>query len=169
MKKKSKVFKLRKMLVVVDLQRSFINENTEFIIDKIKKLVNSNEFDKVIFTKFVNNEDSIYVSKLNYKGCLTNEEQEIMIDTKDNIVLNKNVYTVYSDRFKEIVRDFKINEIYLCGIDTECCVLKSAFDLFEMGYDVKVFKDYCACTNGIKRHMNALEILRRNIGYNSIV
>ena len=112
-KKKSKVFKLRKMLVVVDLQRSFINENTEFIIDKIKKLVNSNEFDKVIFTKFVNNEDSIYVSKLNYKGCLTNEEQEIMIDTKDNIVLNKNVYTVYSDRFKEIVRDFKINEIYL--------------------------------------------------------
>ena len=68
------------MLVVVDLQRSFINENTEFIIDKIKKLVNSNEFDKVIFTKFVNNEDSIYVSKLNYKGCLTNEEQEIMIE-----------------------------------------------------------------------------------------
>mgnify|MGYP002617402515 FL=1 len=104
---------MKKMLVVVDLQRSFINENTEFIIDKIKKLVNSNEFDKVIFTKFVNNEDSIYVSKLNYKGCLTNEEQEIMIDTKDNIVLNKNVYTVYSDRFKEIVRDFKINEIYL--------------------------------------------------------
>lgn len=160
---------MKKMLVVVDLQRSFINENTEFIIDKIKKLVNSNEFDKVIFTKFVNNEDSIYVSKLNYKGCLTYEEQEIMIDTKDNIVLNKNVYTVYSDRFKEIVRDFKINEIYLCGIDTECCVLKSAFDLFEMGYDVKVLKDYCACTNEIKRHMNALEILRRNIGYNNIV
>lgn len=160
---------MKKMLVVVDLQRSFINENTEIIIDKIKKLVNSNEFDKVIFTKFVNNEDSIYVSKLNYKGCLTNEEQEIMIDTKDNIVLNKNVYTVYSDRFKEIVRDFKINEIYLCGIDTECCVLKSAFDLFEMGYDVKVLKDYCACIHGIKRHMAALEILRRNIGYNSIV
>ena len=41
------------MLVVVDLQRSFINENTEFIIDKIKKLVNSNEFDKVIFTKCI--------------------------------------------------------------------------------------------------------------------
>lgn len=160
---------MKKMLVVVDLQRSFINENTEFIIDKIKKLVNSNDFDKVIFTKFVNNEDSIYVSKLNYKGCLTNEEQEIMIDTKDNIVLNKNVYTVYSDRFKEIVRDFKINEIYLCGIDTECCVLKSAFDLFEMGYDVKVLKDYCACTHGIKSHINALDILRRNIGYNNIV
>ena len=65
--------------------------------------------------------------------------------------------------------DEDVNEIYLCGIDTECCVLKSAFDLFEMGYDVKVLKDYCACTNGIKRHMNALEILRRNIGYNSIV
>lgn len=160
---------MKKMLVVVDLQRSFINLNTEFVIDKIKKLVNSNEFDKVIFTKFINNEDSIYVNKLNYRGCLTNEEQEIMIDTKDNIVLNKEIYTVYSNRFKDIVDEFKINEIYLCGIDTECCVLKSAFDLFEMGYDVKVLKDYCACTHGIKSHMNALDILRRNIGYNNIV
>ena len=160
---------MKKMLVVVDLQRSFINLNTEFVIDKIKKLVNSNEFDKVIFTKFINNEDSIYVNKLNYRGCLTNEEQEIMIDTKNNIVLNKEIYTVYSNRFKDIVDEFKINEIYLCGIDTECCVLKSAFDLFEKGYDVKVLKDYCACTHGIKRHMNALDILRRNIGYNNIM
>lgn len=141
---------MKKMLVVVDLQRSFINENTEFIIDKIKKLVNSNEFDKVIFTKFVNNEDSIYVSKLNYKGCLTNEEQEIMIDTKDNIVLNKNVYTVYSDRFKEIVRDFKINEIYLCGIDTECCVLKSAFDLFERVMMLKYLKIIVHVLTGLR-------------------
>ena len=98
------------------------------------------------------------------------DDEKLFELLSDDLSILKDKATVYySDRFKEIVRDFKINEIYLCGIDTECCVLKSAFDLFEMGYDVKVLKDYCACTNGIKRHMNALEILRRNIGYNNIV
>ena len=52
-------------------------------------------------------------------------------------------------------------QIYLCGIDTECCVLKTAFDLFENEYDVYVLKDYCACMNGETRHNNALDILKR--------
>ena len=62
-----------------------------------------------------------------------------------------------------------LSKIYLCGIDTECCVLKTAFDLFENEYDVYVLQDYCACSKGIERHNNALQILRRNIGYDKII
>ena len=62
-----------------------------------------------------------------------------------------------------------IDKIYLCGIDTECCVLKTAFDLFENEYDVYVLKDYCACMCGTQRHNNAIEILKRNIGYDKII
>ena len=43
------------------------------------------------------------------------------------------------------------------------------FDLFELGYNVYVLKDYCVCTHGVERHNNALEILRRNIGKEYIV
>ncbi len=160
---------MNKMLVVIDLEKSFINENTIFVIDKINDLINSGKFDKIIFTKFVNFEDSLYVKVLNYRGCMTNEEKQIMIDTRNNIVLEKSIYTIYSSEFKSIVDSSNIDEIYLCGIDTECCVLKSAFDLFEKGYKVKVLKDYCASLHGEERHNRALDILRRNIGYENVI
>ena len=57
----------------------------------------------------------------------------------------------------------------LCGIDTEACILKTAFDLFEKEYDVYVLKDYCASTLGVKRHNNAIAILKRNIDEKSII
>ena len=57
----------------------------------------------------------------------------------------------------------------MCCIDTEYCVLKTTFDLFENEYDVYVLKDYCACMRGIERHNNATEILKRNIGLNKVM
>ena len=78
--------------------------------------------------------------------------------------MDKNIYSAFSEQLKKYISDNKIDNIYLCGIDTECCILKTAFDLFEKGYNVYVLKDYCACTHGKIRHNNAIEILKRNIG-----
>ena len=47
--------------------------------------------------------------------------------------------------------------------------MKTAFDLFENGYNVYVLKDYCACTYGEIRHNNAIEILKRNIGEKYVI
>ena len=77
---------------------------------------------------------------------------------------NKSIYSAVN---KELLN--YIEEIYLCGIDTEACILKTAFDLFEKEYDVYVLKDYCASTLGVKRHNNAIAILKRNIGEKSII
>ena len=35
-----------------------------------------------------------------------------------------------------------IEQIYLCGIDTDACVFKTALDLFENEYDVYVLEKY---------------------------
>lgn len=70
---------------------------------------------------------------------------------------------------KKYIKDNNINDIYLCGIDTECCVLKTALDLFEENYNVYVLKDYCACTYGELRHSNAIEIIKRNIGNKYVI
>ena len=84
-------------------------------------------------------------------------------------MFEKNVYSSLSKEVKTYIEDNRISEIYLCGIDTECCILKTAFDLFEQNYNVYVLKDYCACIYGINRHNNALEILERNIGKEFII
>lgn len=160
---------MKKMLLVIDLQKSFINPNTEFLISKIDSLVNSGSYDLVVFTKFINDNDSMWVKKLNYKGCISLEDRKIMIDTKDNIVLKKSLYTAYSDNLINLINLFKIDEVHLCGIDTECCVLKTAFDLFENGYNIKVLSGYSACTHGEESNKNALDIIARNIGKSNVI
>ena len=81
----------------------------------------------------------------------------------------ENAIVENEEEFRQYIKDNDISKIFLCGIDTECCVLKTAFDLFEKEYDVYVLKDYCACMKGNERHNSAIEILQRNIGYDKVI
>lgn len=160
---------MKSLLLIIDLQNVFINEETEKLPDKINELINQDKYDDIVFTKFINSEDSIYVKKLEWKRCIKDEDKKIVIDTRNYRIFNKAKYSVINKEFIEYVNENKITDIYLCGIDTECCILKNAFDLFEAGYNVYVLKDYCACTRGIERHNNAIKILERNIGEKYII
>jgi len=160
---------MKSLLLIIDLQKSFINDNTKILLEKIDNLLNNNKFDEVVFTRFINSTDSIWFKKLNYKECITEESKSIQIDTRNKKIIDKTIYSALGNELKLYIKEHGISKIYLCGIDTECCVLKTAFDLFESGYDVYVLKDFCACMKGIQRHENALEILKRNIGYDKII
>ena len=69
----------KKLLLVIDAQNDFINENTQSILDKIDKLISSNKYDDVVFTRFINDKNSIWYKKLNYTGCMTKAKQKIAI------------------------------------------------------------------------------------------
>ena len=160
---------MNKLLVVIDLQNDFINENTKHLIPKIEKLIKSNKYDNIVFTKFLNYYESIWYKKLNYKGCLTEKGQNIPIDTRNYKIIEKEIYSSLNKELAKYIKDNEIGEIYLCGVDTECCVLNTALDLFENNYDVYILKDYCACTHGIEKNNNALEIIARCIGKNTLI
>ena len=134
---------MNKLLLVIDVQKDFINENTKPILLKIEELVNSDNFKNVVFTRFINDVNSIWYKELNYKGCLTEEQQQIAIDTKNCKIFDKKIYSSLNDEFKKYLIENNIDEIYLCGFDTDACVSKTALDLFENNYNVYVLKDYC--------------------------
>ena len=62
---------MKSLLLIIDLQKSFINENTEMLLNRISDLLNAHKFEEVIFTRFVNSEESIWFKKLNYQECIT--------------------------------------------------------------------------------------------------
>ena len=74
---------MSKLLLVIDVQKDFINKNTKPILSKIEELVNNCQFENIAFTRFINDVNSIWYKDLNYRGCLTEEEQQIVIDTKN--------------------------------------------------------------------------------------
>ena len=159
---------MKKLLLVIDVQNDFVNDNTKNTLIKIKELVNSNNFDLIAFTRFINDEDSIWYKKLNYKGCMTKEQQKIVIDTENNKIFDKKIYTAVNDELKDYIRENDISEIYLCGFDTDACVQKTAIDLFEQNYEVYVLEDYCMSHRGEELHNIIIDNLKRLIGTDSI-
>ena len=157
------------LLVIIDLQNEFINENTNNSINEIEELINSNKYNNIIFTRFINSNNNPTYKILNWNGCLNEESRKICINTGDYKIYDKETYSAYNNELIKYIDDNKIDNIYLCGIDIECCVLITALNLFENGYNVYVLKDYSYCTNGIDRKNNAIEILKRNIGKDRVI
>ena len=157
------------LLLVIDLQNDFINEYTKSSINEIRKLIDSKKYDKVLFTRFINSYNNPTYTKLNYEGCFTDEGISICIDTDDNTVLDKGTYSAYNQELINYIKDNNINNIYICGIDIECCVLATAYNLFENNYNVYVLKDYVYSMYGNNRKENAINILKSNIGDKYII
>lgn len=160
---------MNKLLLVIDAQKDFINDNTRPYLYKIQKLIENDEYEKIAFTKFINSKDSIWYKKLNYKGCMTEEEQDIMLDTENYKVFEKNIYSALNKELIEYIEENNIEQIYLCGFDTDACVLKTALDLFENNYEVYVLKDYCMCCAGQIIHNETIENLKRLIGREYVI
>ena len=43
---------MKTLLLVIDVQKTFINENTEFVVSKIQSLIDASLYDMVAFTRF---------------------------------------------------------------------------------------------------------------------
>ena len=160
---------MKKLLLVIDVQKSFITDVNKNIVKKIQNLIDNNKYDLVAFTRFINDNESLWYKKLNYQGCLTDEDRKIELDTKNYKIFDKKVYTALNNELKIYLQENKIDEIYLCGFETDACILKTALDLFENNYNVKVLKDYCMSYSKIECHNNALQTLKKLIGKDNII
>ena len=159
---------MKTLLLVIDVQNDFVDSNNIDILEKINKLIDSNKYNEVAFTRFINDEDSIWYKKLNYKGCITENGRKIVIDTKNYKIFDKRIYSAVNNELEEYIKTNNIEEIYLCGFDTDACVQKTAIDLFEKNYNVFVLKDYCMSYD-IKLHNTIINNLKRLIGKNKII
>lgn len=102
---------------------------------------------------------------------LSGDETEIhnsLIKFSDkNNVFAKTSYSIFKARgLSEYLEINKISSLYLCGIDTEACVLASAFEGFDLGFDVKMIKELCSSNSGKSLHDSALKIIEKCIEQN---
>jgi len=104
-----------------------------------------------------------------HKLC-TEEEQalrEEIIPFVDHTVL-KNTYSSINEEMKRLlmeVNDGKMPEhVFVLGFDTECCVLATATDLFEMGIRPIVLTEYCGSHDGPRYHDAGIISMEHLIG-----
>lgn len=152
-----------KILIVIDVQNVFVNEKNKFIVNGIKSLIESDKFDKVIFTVFINNEKSSFVKYLNWNKAFRSEGTRIVEDLRSfsDIIIERSTFSAFGA--KEILNYIsKEDEIYLCGLDTDACVLATAYEGIDIGFDIKVIDDLIFSVNE-EMHAIGMNVMRRNI------
>ncbi len=158
---------MKKALLVIDIQKYFLEKSPEDLPSRINNHVKSSKYEFVGFTVFRNARGSNWEKSLGWEKCRSDKDLELPKEfkkllTKDN-VYEKHTYSALKsspDLLKHL-RKLRIEEIDLCGIDTEACVLATAYDAFDQGFKVNVLFDLSCSRAG--HEVAAKAIINRTI------
>lgn len=151
-------------LLIVDVQIGFVNDATRHIVPKVEEL--QKRYAHVYATRFINAEGSPYRRLLDWHRFYEDSDDvPLAFEPVDGaVVIDKHVYTCVTPAFLDDLRGKGIEEVAICGIDTDACVSACAVDLFENGFKPILLSDACASHAGAEYHEASLRILARLIG-----
>lgn len=159
-----------KALIVIDVQNCFVTSSSRRVVPKIVRHVQRErtKFGLVVFTRFVNTKRSSVYRFLGWKKCLTVPENSFVSEIAEMLrygaEIQKQTYSAFKSRkLKQFLQKEKIQKVVLCGMDTDCCVLATALDAFDLGYRVHILRNLTASSGGKKYHHFALPILWRTL------
>ncbi|MCQ2381513.1 MAG: cysteine hydrolase [Acidaminococcaceae bacterium] len=157
-------------LVLIDIQDGFLTDKTKHIISNLEDLLGKKRFTHIVGTKFKNYDKSPYIRLMNWHGLKNSQEQKVhsFVEKNVEVIFEKNIYTCFTDEFKTFLKEKNIDKLIFAGIDLDCCVLKSAVDALEAGYDIEVLLNCCATNGGKESFDAAVCVLKRLIGNNQI-
>ena len=164
-----------KILIVVDVQNGFLK--TPEHVEKANQsgaLAKSGKLDKIVAPKFLNYTDSMYERYFNWSDLKTSDETDLYKPLKEfvNVTFKKTTYNCVNDDFIELLTELndyeEVNEVYICGLDADACVLATAIGLFDNLIAPIVLEDYCFSTGGRQYHEAGLKCLERTIGKSQI-
>jgi nicotinamidase-related amidase len=123
-----------KVLMIVDMQNGFIDNEKYFLLNKkITTLIKEHNYDKYIFTQFINDksQNPLYQKMIGYNKLTTPYEQDFSIDLPDNAILIKKYGYSLSLTDLGFIKSLNISEIDICGIKAEACVYAISLQLWD--------------------------------------
>lgn len=163
-------------LIVVDVQNGFITEHSAHVVPVIVKLVK--QWQKagrdVVFTRYINHKDSIFERIMGWTKLQKSPAIDIVSELQPFVpsalaVVDKRVYTMFTDEGERLAKERGWTDVYVCGIDTEVCVLKTAVDAFERDIVPRLVVDASASHSGSEAHEAGLVVAQKMIGRKQLV
>jgi len=166
----------KSVLVVVDVQNGLVTEHSEPIVPIIADLVSRwhAACGDVIFTRYLNYAGSPFERLIGWTEMVEAPGTDLVTELAPYInpstpIIDKYIYTLFTPEGTRLVEERGWTDLYICGIDTEICVLKTAVDAFERNLTPWIIKDACASHSGPDAHDAGLFIASRFIGINQII
>src|SRR4051812_4047119 len=110
-------------LIVVDVQRGFINEYTHHIPERIVRLVERDACEPLLATRFVNTPESPYRRLLDWHSCEGRPETDLtpeiarLIRAHKGKVFVKRGFAGLPDELADHLRAHRIDRVSVVGID----------------------------------------------------
>lgn len=166
------VREMKKALIVIDVQKFFLSGKTQGIVTKIREYLQNHarEYDLVYFTVFKNDSASPLWRISQWKGCVGSPDTDLCDELKPFAnkydLFYKNILSAAKvPAIKKGLQKSGIGEVDLCGFDTDCCVLATAYDVFDQGIKPVVLENLTWSTSEEELHVPALQMISRNIGF----
>lgn len=163
---------MNKALIVIDVQKFFLTRKTRGIVKQIQRYLNKNSCDyKVVYFTIFKNDPSAPLWQLSeWKNCVASPDTDICDEIKQftspkNLFYKNILSAAKVAEIRDGLHQNKILEVDLCGFDTDCCVLATAYDLFDQGIKPVVLENLTWSTSKEKLHAPAMKMLLRNVGF----
>lgn len=155
----------RNILLVIDVQRAFIHGDAGVHLTKQLKRLMNYKWDEVIQTIWCSTGSNNFTRNLNYH--VAPAKDAVVVKFKKAVIVNRE--NTYSCLTPKVVAEInKADTIYICGAETDACVLATCFDLWDNDYTFKIIEDAVISSNEAA-HNGALEVMRRNFGSHSLL
>ncbi len=154
-------------LIVIDVQNAFMNDHTKHIPKKIIRTLQTKKFNYVLFSAFLNKKNSIFSTFLNFKECSHKPDTEYVFEflkfiTRENFFPRTAYSVLKSKKLTSFLKKKNITTLYLCGLDTDACIMASALEAIDLGFKTFVIESLCSSSGGKKFHEVGIFILKRN-------
>ncbi len=159
------------VLVVVDVQNGFVTEHSKHVVPVIEQLVREwlDRGRDVVFTRYLNYDDSPFETIMGWSKLKESPEIDLVEELQDlsreaTAVVDKKIYTLFDDVGTALAEARRWTDMFVCGIDTEVCVLKTAVDAFERGIRAWLLTDASASHSGTVPHDAGVLVAQKMIG-----
>ncbi|OOB78714.1 MAG: isochorismatase [Epulopiscium sp. Nuni2H_MBin003] len=176
---------MKKALIIIDYVYDFVADDgkltcgkcaqsiDEFISTKVKDFSLAGDFvvtaiDLHDAQDLFNKEREMFPAHCyDQKGqALYGKTRQAVADTPPSqyIAVNKNRYSAFFGTNLDLkLKERNVHEIHLTGVCTDICILHTAIDAYNLGYDITIYKDGVASFNTLG-HEYALEHFKNILG-----
>ncbi len=160
----------RKALFIIDVQPAFINTRNNHIIDAIISIIQTVPYDLYVEALFHAEKGSVWDTQQQWtypKDKHFHTVEKLTLELNDRgisrVKIEKETKSVFKDSqdLLEKLRQNYIQEVHLVGLDTNDCVLASAYEAFDLGFFTYVLEEGCESSSSADLHKQALFLLRK--------
>ena len=158
----------KKALLLVDIQPGFLNKRNWYIIDRVKLLIENTDYDFFIESIFHTEKGSIWDRQMKWtlpkdENFKTVDQLAELLATKECLHLEKETKSAFkgSPDLHSELKKRNIEELHIVGMDTNDCVLASAFEAFDLNYFTYVIEECAESSKSVEMRKVGFSILRQ--------